>query len=41
MFELESWAKKLTQLWSQRFDALDEVLKAEKKKVEEVNKKDE
>jgi DNA-binding transcriptional ArsR family regulator len=38
--ELETWAKKLTQLWDQRFDALDEVLKAEKRKLEEQNKKD-
>ncbi len=32
MLELEGWAKQLTDLWSQRLDALDEVLQAEKKK---------
>ncbi len=32
MLELEGWAKQLTALWSQRLDALDEVLQAEKKK---------
>jgi DNA-binding transcriptional ArsR family regulator len=41
MFEVEMWAQKLTQLWSQRFDALAEVLKAEKKKFEEEQKKQE
>ena len=30
MLELEKWAKQVTQLWSDRFDALDQVLKAEK-----------
>lgn len=39
--QLEVWAKNLTQLWEQRFDALDEVLKAEKRKLEEEAKKDE
>jgi hypothetical protein len=33
MFELEGWARHMTQLWNQRFDALDEVLEAEKKKI--------
>jgi DNA-binding transcriptional ArsR family regulator len=32
MFELEDWARQLAQLWSQRFDALDELVKAEKEK---------
>jgi DNA-binding transcriptional ArsR family regulator len=32
MLELEDWVGQLTQLWSQRFDALEEVLQAEKKK---------
>ncbi len=32
MLELEDWAGRLSQLWKQRFDALDEVLQAEKKK---------
>ena len=33
MQELEQWAKQTRQLWSQRFDVLDELLKAEHKKV--------
>jgi DNA-binding transcriptional ArsR family regulator len=32
MLELEKWAKQMTRLWSDRFDALDQVLKAEKRK---------
>jgi DNA-binding transcriptional ArsR family regulator len=32
MLELEKWAKQMTQLWSDRFDALDQMLKAEKRK---------
>jgi DNA-binding transcriptional ArsR family regulator len=32
MLELEKWAKQVTQLWSDRFDALDQVLKSEKRK---------
>jgi DNA-binding transcriptional ArsR family regulator len=32
MLELEDWARQLAQLWSQRFDALDELVKAEKEK---------
>jgi hypothetical protein len=31
MLELEEWAKQMTQLWNERFDALDKVLEAEKK----------
>lgn len=31
MLELEEWASQITQLWNQRFDALDQVLEAEKK----------
>ncbi len=34
MLELEGWVKRLTQLWNQRFDALDALLEAEKKKGE-------
>ena len=30
MLELEDWAKQLAQLWNQRFDALDELVKVEK-----------
>lgn len=33
MGELEAWTKQLTQLWNERFDALDKVLEAEKKKL--------
>jgi len=33
MLELEGWTKHMTQLWNQRFDALDTVLEAEKKKT--------
>ena len=33
--ELEDWTKKLHQLWSERFDRLDEVLASEMKKAEE------
>jgi DNA-binding transcriptional ArsR family regulator len=32
IFEMEKWAKHMTQLWNQRFDALDMVLASEKKK---------
>ncbi len=33
MLELEDWAKKLSQVWQERFEALDQVLAAEKKKL--------
>ena len=33
MVELEAWAKHITQRWNERFEALDEVLEAEKKKT--------
>jgi DNA-binding transcriptional ArsR family regulator len=33
MGELEGWAKHMTQLWNQCFDALEEVLDAEKQKM--------
>lgn len=32
--ELEGWARRITQLWTQRFDAFEKVLEAEKKKIE-------
>ena len=32
MLEPEEWAKQMTQLWNQRFDALDKVLMEEKRK---------
>lgn len=31
--KLEEWAKQLMQLWTQRYDAFDEVLKVEKEKM--------
>lgn len=34
VLELEAWARRLTQIWDQRFDALDELLKAEQQKTE-------
>jgi DNA-binding transcriptional ArsR family regulator len=37
MLELEGWARQLQQIWTQRFDAIDEVLKAEEKKVKGEN----
>jgi DNA-binding transcriptional ArsR family regulator len=36
MLELEDWAKGITRLWNQRFDALDALLQAEKNKKIEV-----
>ena len=33
MVELEAWVKQITQRWNERFEALDEVLEAEKKKI--------
>ncbi len=33
ILEVEEWAKQMTQLWNKRFDALDTLLKAEKKKI--------
>jgi DNA-binding transcriptional ArsR family regulator len=38
MIELEEWAKQMTQLWNQRFDALDRVLTEEKEKVSKNDK---
>jgi DNA-binding transcriptional ArsR family regulator len=38
MLELEEWAKQMTLLWSARFDALDQVLKAEKHKGKRLTK---
>jgi DNA-binding transcriptional ArsR family regulator len=32
--ELGDWANQMTRLWNQRFDALDKVLEAEKKKLQ-------
>src|SRR5271165_492523 len=33
MFEVEEWAKQMTDLWNERFDALDKVLAEEKRKI--------
>jgi hypothetical protein len=33
MLELEDWAKQMTRIWSERFEALDQVLEEEKKKL--------
>jgi DNA-binding transcriptional ArsR family regulator len=33
VFELEIWARQLTQRWNERFEALDELLEAEKNKT--------
>ncbi len=35
MVELEGWARHVTQLWNERFDAFEKVLEAEKKKLED------
>jgi len=32
MLELEGWARQMTRFWNERFDALEQVLEAEKKK---------
>src|SRR5512133_1069200 len=32
LLELEEWARQVAQLWNERFDALDQVLEAEKMK---------
>jgi predicted transcriptional regulator len=33
MLEVEDWAKQISDLWNQRFDALDEVLAEEQGKI--------
>ncbi len=33
MLEMEQWARKMRELWDERFDALDRVLEAEKQKA--------
>jgi DNA-binding transcriptional ArsR family regulator len=35
MREVEEWARRMTQLWQQRFDALDVLLKEEQEKRKE------
>jgi len=39
MVELEHWAQDITQLWNQRFDALEKVLEAEQKTMENNDRK--
>jgi DNA-binding transcriptional ArsR family regulator len=39
MQKLEAWARQLNELWTERFDALDEVLKIEKAKLQRKSKK--
>jgi DNA-binding transcriptional ArsR family regulator len=39
MFELETWAKQLTQRWGERFEALDELLQAEKENLRKTKEK--
>jgi DNA-binding transcriptional ArsR family regulator len=41
MLELENWTRQLRQLWNQRFDALEQVLEAEKERMKKKEKKDE
>jgi len=33
MNELEGWAREISDLWNQRFDALDKVLQEEKRRI--------
>ena len=33
MLELEDWARQLRQMWTRRFDALDQVIENEKKRM--------
>jgi DNA-binding transcriptional ArsR family regulator len=40
MLELSEWIAKVTELWNERFDALDEVLAEEKKKILKKQRKD-
>jgi DNA-binding transcriptional ArsR family regulator len=39
MLEVEKWAKQMTRIWDERFDALDHVLMKEKKKMMMKNSK--
>jgi DNA-binding transcriptional ArsR family regulator len=40
MRELEKWPKHIRELWSERFDRLDALLKSELKKVNNLNRKE-
>ena len=35
MLDLEGWARNMRQLWDERFDALENVLEAEKNRLKE------
>lgn len=39
--ELEDWAAHMTQVWNQRFDALEKLIEAEKQKTSQADRKDE
>ena len=41
MQALEDWTRQLNKLWNQRLDALDEVIRAEKKRIGESQKESE
>ena len=38
LHEVDDWAKQMTTLWDQRFDALDKVLEREKRKIQKKRK---
>jgi DNA-binding transcriptional ArsR family regulator len=38
--ELEDWARKIADRWNRRFDALEQVIAAEKKKLEAEDQKE-
>lgn len=38
ILEVEDWARQMTQLWRRRFDALDQVLEAEKHRHPETKR---
>lgn len=38
LFEVQDWAKHMTQVWNQRFDALERVLAAEKRRKHDKRK---
>ena len=37
MQELEDWVKHVTEIWEERFEALDEVLREEQEKINQPN----
>jgi DNA-binding transcriptional ArsR family regulator len=39
MHELEGWARQVAQVWNQRFDALDNLLRVEKENISKVEKR--